>query len=374
MVAIEPGNFPDYDWIGAFSRGAQPVNLRGEVDGNLTLMYTGASRWPDNWQLPYMPQTEQQAIATSSDGGQTWQKYEGNPVIDRAPGGWNVTGFRDPIFAKFPELDAILGYEDDSKWYMVLGSGIRGVGPRIPLYMAPGNDLTDWTFLGGLFEVPENLSWSGDEARTGSFGSNFEMVGFFTLPEKVVNGGDGKTAHFFITMGSEGYSAPQHPKVQWSLFAMGYVVRRPNGSAETQISAAGVADWGEAYAMNQFYDPVHDRSVLWGWTDELLNDTTLKPQGWAGTLTLPREIFALVKHSVVAPALDLPEKAPEVWIPDGTGMYNVKTLGQRPLPDVVDGLHEEGIELGDLTVYDTMQIKEVSTEHYHLQMTLSYIL
>jgi beta-fructofuranosidase len=372
MVAIPTGPYPQYDWIGSFSGGAQAVNLQGKSDGNLTLMYTGASRWPDNWKLPYKPQTEQQAIATSSDGGQTWQKYAGNPVWDVAPGGWNVTGFRDPIFSRFPELDSVLGYEDDPKWYIVLGSGIRGVGPRIPLFMTPGNDLTSWTFLGALFEVGQNVSWSNDEAQTGSFGSNFEMVGFYALPEKVENGGDGKTSHFTINMGTEGYDAPTHPKPQWSLFAFGDISRRSNGSAEMKITASGMADWGEAYAMNQFYDPVHDRRVLWAWADDLLSLDLLKPQGWAGTLTFPREIFVLVKHNVVMPE-DHVENAPERWIPDGTGTYTVKIFGQRPLADVLDGIHGGGKQLGSILVTDTVHVESVETAQYHLKFTLPYV-
>lgn len=135
----------DLTRIGAFSGGAYPVGIDGKRDGNLTLMYTGAARWPDNWQVPYAlgpPATEQQAIATSSDGGMTWQKWEGNPWLNGQPGNWNVTGLRDPVFAPNPKLDAALE-QTEPHYYLTMGSGIRGVGPRIPLFTAKATDLTN---------------------------------------------------------------------------------------------------------------------------------------------------------------------------------------------------------------------------------------
>ncbi len=44
-------------------------------------MYTSVSKLPTNWQIEYQPHTESQSLAYSKDGGQTWQEYEGNPVI-----------------------------------------------------------------------------------------------------------------------------------------------------------------------------------------------------------------------------------------------------------------------------------------------------
>lgn len=75
----------------------QPVNLQGQEDGTLTAFYTSVQYLPTSWSIPYTPGTESQSIATSTDGGVTWQEYPGNPVITGPPGGWNITGFRDPF-------------------------------------------------------------------------------------------------------------------------------------------------------------------------------------------------------------------------------------------------------------------------------------
>jgi beta-fructofuranosidase len=180
------GKFPaHYNGLGIFSGTAQPVNLQGEVDGTLTIMYTSVYWLPTSWSIPYHPHTESQSLATSTDGGKTWQEYSGNPVIrattDTAPMHWNVTGFRDPFLEPFPALDALLGVTEPH-YYAVFGSGIKGVGPRIPLWTAPASDLTDWTFLGALWEPAMNTSL-GPVLSTRTYGFNFEVSGFFALPD-----------------------------------------------------------------------------------------------------------------------------------------------------------------------------------------------
>lgn len=336
-------------------------------------MYTGASKFPDNWKVPYRLGTEKQALATSSDGGETWQKYEGNPVIDGAPGGWNVTGLRDPLFAKNTLLDTALDYEVNSSWYLTMGSGIRGVGPRIPLYRAPANDLTNWTFLGGLYELGNNYSFGGNEYVTGNHGYNYEMASLFNLPEREENGGDGETSHWAITFGAEGNPTDGHPLSHWTLWSMGNITRRENGSAQYDIQASGVLDWVNNYAMNQFYDPVKDRRLIWGWIDEDLNTTGIKAQGFQGSLGLPRELFVLVNTNVVAPEGGPPNETDAIWTENSDGTYTVKTMGQRPALDVVDGIqgNSSGTQLDDHEVTDTATILDgVNSTHFHLQFTV----
>lgn len=100
----------------------------------------------------------------------------------------------DPNFGPNPLLSSVLG-RNPSDYYLNIGSGIRGVGPRAPLWTASGFDLTKWTFQGSLFEVPTNFTWGGDVNRTGNFGGNFEMVDFFPFTENEQFGGDGCTPH-----------------------------------------------------------------------------------------------------------------------------------------------------------------------------------
>ena len=172
-LALGPGPMGSYDHLSIYSGTALPVNLQGEQDGTLTIFYTSVSYLPTQWSIHYEPGTESQSIATSTDGGETWKKYEGNPVISEPPEGWNVTGWRDPFVLPFPEIDRILG-KTEAHFYAVLGSGIKGAGPRMPLYSMPASNITTWTFEGALWE-PEANSSLESMTVTWSYGFNFEV-------------------------------------------------------------------------------------------------------------------------------------------------------------------------------------------------------
>ncbi len=284
------------------------MNLQGEVDGTLILFYTSVSKLPTSWTLPYMPHTESQSLAYSTDGGDSWQEYENNPVIrtttERPPMHWNITGFRDPFFEPVPALDDVLEV-DEPHYYAVFGSGIKGVGPRIPLWTAPASDLTEWTFLGALWE-PEANSSLGPVLSTRTYGFNFEVSGFFELKDNAGN------EHWFVNMvgllsspnlllrHKDGYrSAPsalltihhRAPKVATSRtpslsilhcgtrvssrgeFMFGehtrkvltqLVSRRENGSAQFTPVAGGLGDWGLSYALTSFNDTKNNRRVQLG--------------------------------------------------------------------------------------------------------------
>ncbi|KAG5653506.1 hypothetical protein H0H81_012578 [Sphagnurus paluster] len=339
--ALGTGPPGSYDYLGIFSGSAQPVSLKGESDGNLTILYTAVSYLPLGWGIPYVKDTETQAIATSSDGGKTWQKYAKNPVIIDTPGDWAVTGWRDPFFLPWPEMDTLLK-QTEPHYYLIFGSGIRGVGPRVPLYSAPATDLTKWKFLGALFEVASNESWGGDATKTGSFGFNFEVSGVFSLVEKEEDGGDGKSLHYYVTTGSEGGEIPPyHPSGHWALWLEGEMSRRDNGSAQFDIVSSSAADWGNLYAITSFWDPKKNRRVAWGWTPEEMANYGIKAQGFQGAMGLPRELFVKKVHNVQAPAPaagGVPKKSGATWKKDARGTYTVTTLGARPLPDVLEGL------------------------------------
>jgi len=192
-LALGPTGNGSYNGLGIFSGTAQPVNIYGEQNGSLLVMYTSVSYLPTSWSAYYKPGTESQSLATSDDGGLTWQEYAGNPVITGPPGGWNITGFRDPFLQPWPAMDQILA-QKEPHYYAVFGSGIKGVGPRIPLWSAPATNLTDWTFLGALWEPTDNSSL-GSVLATQTFGYNFEVSGAFDLPDSEGN------LHYFVNFG-----------------------------------------------------------------------------------------------------------------------------------------------------------------------------
>ncbi|CAK3965269.1 glycoside hydrolase family 32 [Lecanosticta acicola] len=333
-LILGPSGNGSYNGLGIFSGTAQPVNLHGEQDGTLLIFYTSVSKLPTSWSIPYQPYTETQSLATSKDGGKTWQEYAGNPVIDTttetAPMFWNVTGFRDPFFEPLPELDALLGVSEPH-YYAVFGSGIKGVGPRMPIWTAPASDLTKWTFLGALWEPQANTS-VGPVLSTGSYGDNFEVSGFFPLRDSKGN------QHWFVNMGSEGGNVSFHQSPSWALWNGGSVSARENGSVEFVPTYGGAGDWGSGYALSSFNDTKHNRRVQYAWIKEDYIGNgglfSVPQQGFQGALSLPRELFVHEVRNVESTAELLDSKTANLQ--NGTAY----TLGVRPLPDVVEGLRQ----------------------------------
>lgn len=365
-LALQPSSYPQVDWVGAWTGSAVPVSLHGQPDGNLTIFYTCVSMLPVGYTEDEPVGAEKQCVATSSDGGVTWQKYSGNPIMGRPPAGWNFTAFRDPSVKAMPELDAILEM-DTPQYYMILGSGIKGVGPRLPLYSASATDLTEWKFLGALFEMPGDYNSTGDPSVSGSFGFNFEVPGLFPLREKKENGGDGHTTHFAIHTGTEGGVTPLHTSPHWTMFALGSMHRRPNGSAEMSISATGPLDWGDFYAANSFWDPKHDRQVIWGWSDESteMPVDAYRPQGYQGSLSLPREMFVKKVHGLLPPPGGI-QSDPSDWMRNADGTYTVMTLGTRPLSDVVAAIQGKERSFGSMNVTGSRSLRDIASDHFHL--------
>ena len=97
---------------------------------------------------------ETQCIAYSNDGGRTFTKYEGNPVID-SKAKWNSSNTRDP---------KIFWYEPTQKWVMVLFE-------KDGHSFYNSDDFKEWTYqshIVGFWECPElfELPIDGDKNNT----------------------------------------------------------------------------------------------------------------------------------------------------------------------------------------------------------------
>ncbi len=253
-IAIMPSP-GSYDGAGCWS-GSVVIH-----DGAPTMIYSGVADmtlWSASDDLPpserqRIPQgyyhefvleidQETQCIATSGDNLQTWDKHSGNPVIPAIPEGLDLIGFRDPF----------LWREDDGRWYMLLGSGIKGVGGAALLYRSP--DLIEWEYLNPLY--------IGDPADSGI---NWECPNFLDL----------EGSHMLVV-------SPHGRPVYW----LGdYVDHQfsPDGSPRR-------LDWGDVfYAPNSLRDP-RGRWLMWGWMREARPRDQYAAAGWASCLTMPREI------------------------------------------------------------------------------------
>ncbi|MGR0220034.1 GH32 C-terminal domain-containing protein [Agromyces sp. ZXT2-6] len=121
-----------------------------------------------------------QSLAYSTDGGTTWTKYEGNPVLDR-----NSANFRDPKVFRYEDPET-----DESYWVMV---AVEALEYTVVLYRS--DDLKTWTHLsdfgpanatGGIWECPDlfPLAVDGDP-------DNVKWVMVVNLNPGSVAGGSG---------------------------------------------------------------------------------------------------------------------------------------------------------------------------------------
>ncbi len=207
-------------------------------DGLLTLVYT---QFTDTQARPGQP-PETQAIATSRDGV-TFTKAAENPVIATRPAE-ATSGFRDPKVWK----------GEDGLWRMVLGSG-DDQGGKVLLYRS--QDLREWEYLGVLYR--------GDV----SLGTMWECPDFFPLGEKYV---------LIISVNVDGRQG-----VVWFV-----------GEFENERffpEKQGWCDFGPDFYAAQTFEDGKGRRILIAWMSRWGSKIPTAADGWAGAMTLPRELY-----------------------------------------------------------------------------------
>jgi len=240
-VALAPDEI--YDDLGCYSGTAI------EHDNKLYLMYTGVNkRQEENYQ--------EQAIASSSDGI-NFTKSSNNPVIsiEGLPPGILKGEFRDPKI-----------WEKDGKFYCVIVAMDEELGGRMLLYVS--EDLEKWEYLNDFIEPMPG------------FGAMWECPDVFEL-------GD----HLMIMMSL--ISLPKKGCYYWNKHSCVYALTEKNDYNQKLRED----DFYEIDCGFDFYAPQTVLAkdgrrimVAWmqAWEDEIITQT-LK-HGWAGCMTLPREI------------------------------------------------------------------------------------
>ncbi len=237
-IALAPTE--EYDKDGCFSGSAV------DDDGVLTLIYTG-NRFIDQ-EKDILDQC--QCIATSTDGIH-FRKESTNPVIPKHPEDGSGH-FRDPKVWKYNDF-----------WYMILGTRKENIG-KVVLYKSM--DLRQWEYLGVLAE------------SDGMLGYMWECPDFFEL--------DGKYILLFSPQGIEAQG-----DFYKNIYQTGYFVGDYN--YETNKYEHGSffeLDRGhDFYAVQSFLDD-KGRRIAIGWMDMWESNMPTKEDGWAGALTLPRQL------------------------------------------------------------------------------------
>ena len=343
--SIKPGAW--YDKEGCFTGCMVPTGLDGQA-GNLTLFYTGVSRLPLHYTLPYKQKTETLAIAQSTNGGGIWTKLRGNPILPEPPIGMTVTGWRDPFVAPWPVMDRLLDRpQSENTLYGVISGGLRDRTPTAFLYAVNPNNLAQWVFLSAIIDLGlnHNISrWSGD------MGINWECANFMTL----TNEEDGSSREF-IVVGGEGSNMthpnstfteyPQQmtkfPRAERSLQWMSGKLRTEhseNGSLVPRMDyvSGGRFDHACMYGVNSFCDVTTGKQMAWGWiTEEDLPQKVVDRQNWSGMISLPRELSLVVLKGVTGA---LKSKLKEITSieteADSEDTFTVRTLGISPAKSI----------------------------------------
>ncbi|KAL2677388.1 hypothetical protein Neosp_011158 [[Neocosmospora] mangrovei] len=337
-ASMSPALAPDqpYDSQGVFTGCWVPPSDAGNK--TLTVAYSSVRHLPFHWSTPPYPRDAAGlAIATSHDGGVTWQKSPENPILTGEPAGLRVTGFRDPYVTRLPAISEALGSSAVTRYGLISG-GIQDVGPTTFLYAIDDDNAEEWKYLCPLVDVPARFHPS--KKWCGNYGLNWECTNIVTLHA------DSESRHFLI-IGAEGDVEKDHVKnhgqpagvqsrtVRGQLWMLGNLTRADDG-VKFGYRHGGYLDHGPLYAANSFVDPVSKRQVVYAWIpEEDISLEAAKRKGWNGSLAIPREIFLLRVPNVERTLRGtLTECYPFEVKTESDGSMTALTLGVKPIDEM----------------------------------------
>lgn len=214
------------------------------------------------WEKAGRIDRENQSIAYSLDGGQTFTKFFGNPVI-KNPG---VADFRDPN---------VTWYAPGKKWIMALATQDRAT-----FYSSP--DLKNWRkesefgakigAHGGVWECPDLFSMQVDGTT--------KWVLIVNINPGAPNGGSG--AQYFVGDFDGHQFTPQDQETRW-------------------------VDYGrDNYAGVTFHE-TGDKRIFMGWMSNWDYATVVPTKTWRSANTLPRDLKLIKlegKHRLASTPID----------------------------------------------------------------------
>ncbi|MFB9459443.1 glycoside hydrolase family 32 protein [Streptomyces antimycoticus] len=258
-LALTPA-LGEHDEDGCFSGNA--VSHAGRITAFYSAYRTGH---------PWQPV----AAADSTPDGSRFAKRP-ELLIPEAP--YGVTTFRDPYV-----------WQDRDRWRMLVGAGWSDGRGGAVLYASP--DLSSWTYEGPLHRRADMMPGEG-EIRTGEA---------WECPQLALYD-DGRV--LLLTSAWYQRTGPSHV-VAWT-------GRREGGGFRFQDAAR--FDHGPDFYAPALLRAPEGRWLLWGWSWEARDPSCSKEAGWAGILTVPREITLRPDGSPhQAPARELAELHTNTW-------------------------------------------------------------
>ncbi|WP_033329523.1 glycoside hydrolase family 32 protein [Streptomyces yerevanensis] len=198
------------------------------------------------------PQHQPVTSATSRDGGRTFRPH-GELLIPEYPDG--CTMYRDPYV-----------WRDGDGWRMLVGAALADGRGAALLYESA--DLDTWTYL-GPFDAREPEPVGGTELHTGA---GWECPQY--LPAQ-----SGRPGALILSAWNEG-DGPQ---------CVAALIGEERGNVLESGPPVLVDHGPDCYAPALLRGP-GGRWLLWGWSGEARDEAWAAADGWAGVLTLPREI------------------------------------------------------------------------------------
>ncbi|MFD7408153.1 glycoside hydrolase family 32 protein [Streptomyces sp. NPDC059866] len=244
-LAPTPGG---HDADGCFSGNAV------SADDRMVAFYS--AHRTDRWWQPV-------TTAESYDSGITWAKRP-ELLIPEPPA--DTTMYRDPYV-----------WQQDDRWRMLVGSALADGRAAAQLYES--DDLEHWEYRGPFHT-------SDATAGTGPVG--WECPQYATFGDRSV----------LILSDWTPQGGPSHTTV--------HTGREQHGRFTPTACPAPLDHGPDFYAPALLKAPGEDRWLLWGWAWEARDDAWAHEAGWAGVLTLPREVTLTADGTVVQrPAREL---------------------------------------------------------------------
>lgn len=236
-IALAPGD--EWDVDGCFSGSAVDDN------GVLSLIYTGHIWLNGCGNDSAIRQV--QCLATSQDG----IHFEKQGVILNPPPG--IMHFRDPKV-----------WQQDGEWWMVIGA--RDIDDHGLVLLYRGHSLRDWQLDRVLAQAEPGMGYM------------WECPDFFPLGEEQL-----------LMFSPQGIQAQGFENL--NLFQSGYLRGTWQPGHDFTVQQAFVEmDRGHDFYAPQSFVAADGRRIVMGWMDMWESPMPGKQEGWAGSLTLPREL------------------------------------------------------------------------------------
>jgi fructan beta-fructosidase len=294
-VAIPYGE-EEEEGIYSGSAVVDPNNTSGFGNGSqppIVAIYTSAygGEVPD----------QAQSLAYSTDGGETFQKYEGNPVLEH-----DDPDFRDPN---------VKWHEETGRWIMVVALPLQH---KVQFYAS--SNLIDWEYLSdfgpagaveGIWECPDlfPIAVDGDP-------DNIRWVLHVDMNPGGIAGGSG--SQFFVG--------------DWD---------GQTFTADESVSGGEViwGDYGTDYYAAISWNNIpeeDDRRIMIGWMSNWLYGNEIPTDPWRSAMSVPRSIHLETIDGNIK-VIQKPVEELQLLREDGVSLRNITA------PDGVHSMADEGL-------------------------------